>query len=59
MTTEEAKSKAVRQILRALINPLVMMSVPEKELAFKLAAEYKITAQDLLEMALDRARNSY
>jgi hypothetical protein len=58
MTTEEAKSKAVRQILRALNNPLVMMSVPERELAFKLASEFEITAIDLLEMAHGRAMNT-
>jgi hypothetical protein len=60
MTTinDEAKVKAIRTVLRALNNPLVLMSVPDRELAFNLAAEYQVTAIDLLETAHGRARNT-
>jgi hypothetical protein len=42
------KEKAIRKVLYALRNPLVLMSIPDREEAIKLAEEHSITAADLL-----------
>jgi hypothetical protein len=47
---------AVRVVLYALRNPLVLLSVPDREEAYRLVDEHNITARDLLDENLARAR---
>lgn len=42
------KEKAIRKILYALRNPLVLMSIPDREETIKLAEEHNVSAADLL-----------
>ncbi len=51
---DESKRKAILAILYALRNPLVMMSIPDREHAMKLATEHNITALELLEFSRER-----
>lgn len=52
------KEKAIRKILYALRNPLVLMSIPDREEAIKLAEEHNITAADLLNSLHKRYLNA-
>ena len=52
------RERAVKKVLYALRNQLVMMSVPDREEALWLAETYAITATDLLSLAYARASSS-
>ena len=43
------KEEAMQEILRALANPLYMMSKPSRERVFKLADEFDLTVKEVLE----------
>jgi hypothetical protein len=45
---ETDRERAVQTVLNALRNPLVLMSVPDREAASALAVYHAITAADLL-----------
>lgn len=51
------KEKAIRKILYALRNPLVLMSIPDREETIKLAEEYNVSAADLLNSLYKRNLN--
>jgi hypothetical protein len=53
-----SKRAACKAILTALRSPLVLMSVPTREEAMKLARDFDVTAQDLIEFAIGRARDT-
>jgi hypothetical protein len=52
------KEKAIRKVLYALSNPLVLISIPDREEAIKLAEEHNITAADLLNSLHKRNLNA-
>jgi hypothetical protein len=52
------KEKAIRKILYALRNPLVLMSIPDREEAIKLAEEHNVSAADLLNSLYKRNLNA-
>ena len=52
------KEKAMRKILYALRNPLVLMSVPDREEAIKLAEEHNVSAADLLNSLYKRSQGA-
>lgn len=52
------RDQAVTKILYALRSPLVLMSIPDREEVQELAQKFNITAADLLERAVSRARNT-
>lgn len=52
---EEQRKNALREVLYALRNPLVVMSVPDREHVKALAVEHNITALELLEYTQFRA----
>ena len=52
------KEKAIRKILYALRNPLVLMSIPDREEAIKFAEEHNISAADLLNTLHKRNLNA-
>jgi len=64
MTTEqkpEAKderTEALAVVLRALRNPLVLMSVPDRRDVVALCARFDITAAELVELATKRAKQA-
>lgn len=51
------KKLAVRVTLRVLRNPLMLMSIPDREQAVTLVKGHEITVADLIEVALEEARN--
>jgi hypothetical protein len=55
---ETDRERAVQAVLYALRNPLVLMSVPDREAASALAVHHAITAADLLDCATRRVRNT-
>ena len=55
---EHDKEKAIREIWLALRNPLMLMSVPDREVLFALARFHNVTAEELLDLACDRIRNA-
>jgi hypothetical protein len=52
------KEKAIRQVLNALRNPLILMSIPDREETIKLAEEHNITGVDLLNSLYKRNLNT-
>ena len=52
---DDERRRAVAHILRALRNPLVLMSIPDREEVERLAALHNVTALDLLAVARRRA----
>jgi len=54
----DERDQAIRAVLHALRSPLVLMSVPDREDARALAALHKITASELLDLAIGKARAS-
>ena len=52
--TDDRKD-AMKKILYGLRNPLVVMSVPDREDLMSLASKYNITAAELLEFSHYRA----
>ena len=52
------RDQAIAKVLVILRNPLMLMSVPDREDALALAREHNITAEDLLRSALHRARQA-
>lgn len=52
------KRLACERVLCTLRNPLMMMSVPDREDALTLARIHNMTAEDLLLVARDRARRA-
>lgn len=55
---EENRKASIRALLRVLRNPLILMSIPDREAAVKLAAQYQITAAELIEAAVEQVRNT-
>jgi hypothetical protein len=55
---ENDREKAVRDVLNALRNQLALLSVPDRECAYALSSFHKITADDLLDCAVQRARST-
>lgn len=51
----EDRKKALKEILYGLRNPLVVMSVPDRERLMDLAKEHNVTATELLEFCHYRA----
>jgi hypothetical protein len=51
------KEKAIQKVLYALRNPLVLMSVPDREEALQVAEKHNITAADLLNSLYKRNLN--
>ena len=52
------RDDAIKRVLVTLRSPLMLMAIPDRELALKLARDYAITAEDLLEAATRRAFNT-
>ena len=52
---DEQRKNALREVLYALRNPLVVMSVPDRERVKALAMEHNLTALDLIEFTHYRA----
>ena len=52
------KEKAIRKVLYALRNPLVLMSIPDREEAIKLAEEHNVTAVELINSLYKRCLNA-
>jgi len=55
---ESDREKAVRDVLYALRNQLMLMSLPDRKCAYALSTFHKITAEDLLDCAARRARSA-
>lgn len=53
---EHDRERAVSDVLSAIRSPLALMSVPDRECAYALASFHRITADDLLDAAVHRAR---
>jgi hypothetical protein len=53
-----ARSLAAKAILNTLRSPLALMSKPSREEALRLARDFNVTALDLLELAIRRARDT-
>lgn len=53
---EHDREKAIRDVLSALRNRLVLMSVPDRNCAYALAYFHKITAEDLLRAVYSEVR---
>jgi hypothetical protein len=51
------RKQAIGLVLGVLRSPLSLMSVPTREQAEALSREYNITALELLQFAIQRARN--
>jgi hypothetical protein len=49
------RKRAIQEILYALRNPLVVMSIPDRERVKALAEEHNVTALDLLDYTHYRA----
>ncbi len=54
----KTREEAVRYVLLVLRNPLMLMSVPNRDEAKELSLEYGLTAHELLEAATNRARQT-
>jgi hypothetical protein len=54
----DTREKAIAAIFYALRNPLMLMSVPDRSSVFRLARRFLVSAEDLLEHAVRRARNT-
>jgi len=52
------KEKAIRKVLYALRNPLVLLSIPDREEAIKLAEEHNVTAAELINSLYKTCRNA-
>jgi hypothetical protein len=52
------KEKAIRKVLYALCNPLVLMSIPDREETIKLAEEHNVTAVELINSLYKRCLNA-
>ena len=52
------KTQAARFILNVLRSPLSLMSRPTREEALELAKRFEITAADLIERAVNQARDT-
>jgi len=52
----EERKNAIREVAMAIRNPLMMVCAPERERIMALAVEYNITAAELLEHSIYRAR---
>jgi hypothetical protein len=55
---EVDREMAVRDVTQVILRPLAAMSVPDRESAYELARFHKITAEDLLDLAMKRARSA-
>ena len=55
---EDDREKAIHDVMTMLRNPLLAMSVPDRETAYDLARFHKITGEDLLDLAVRRARSA-
>lgn len=53
---EHDRERAVSDVLSALRHPLALMSAPDRECAYALSTFHRITADDLLDAAVRRAR---
>jgi hypothetical protein len=53
---ETDRDKAIADVLAVVRHPLAVMSVPDRETAYALAAYHDIRAADLLNFAVKRAR---
>ncbi len=61
MTSEEQhkqRQQAINKVLGTLLHPMKMICVPDREAAYRLAVEYRMTAVDLLNAArgIERAQ---
>lgn len=54
---EEDRERAVRDVMGFLRHPLAAVSVPDREVAYALARYHAVTAEDLLDLAVRRARS--
>ena len=52
---EDDREKAIRDVMTTLRNPLVL---PDWEVAYALARYHAITGEDLLDLAVKRARSA-
>jgi hypothetical protein len=52
------RARVVKKVLRVLQNPLALMTVPEREEAYRLALDYKISAKELLDAARGKAQDT-
>ncbi len=55
---DEDKRKACQRVLYTLRNPLMLMSIADREDALQLAREHGITAEDLLTVARKNAQEA-
>jgi hypothetical protein len=55
---EDNREQAIRDVMSMLRNTLMAMSVPDRETAYELARFHKITGEDLLDLAVKRARGA-
>lgn len=55
---EHDRERAVRDVARAIVNPLVLMSVPDRNCAYALCDFHKVTGEDLLTLAVNCARGA-
>ena len=52
------RRRAVNLVLRALANPLVLMSLPEREAAHDAVRVYGLTVTDLIDARIARSQNT-
>jgi hypothetical protein len=55
---DEDKRKACQRVLHTLRNPLMLMSIEDREDALQLARKHAITAEELLMAALKNAKEA-
>jgi hypothetical protein len=58
MSDTAMKAQAARMILNVLRSPIALMSRPTREEALELAKRFEVTAADLVELAVGRARDT-
>ena len=54
----EERKEAIREVALAIRSPLMMMCAPERVRIMALAVEHNITATELLEFSIRKARNT-
>lgn len=52
------RERATRNVLAILRSPLALMSKPQRAQAVELAKQFNITAEDLIEAAVSKARSA-
>ena len=55
---EHDRERAVRDVMSVILRPLVAMCVPDRNCAYALAEFHKVTTEDLLNLAVERARSA-